>query len=69
MTGGGAARLRPKVQFYDNVSLEETPPVPLRPIRDGHFALGPSVVTFLNPDASGRMQHLASGGRLSKRRA
>ncbi|MEZ4587999.1 MAG: serine hydrolase domain-containing protein [Gemmatimonadales bacterium] len=64
---GIAARLRSKARYYDNISLEETPPVPLRPIRDGHFALGPSVVTFLNPDARGRMQHLASGGRLLKR--
>lgn len=64
---GIAARIRAKHRFYDSISLEESPPVPLRPIRDGHFAFGASVVTFLNPDRDGRMRHLATGGRLQKR--
>lgn len=66
---GIAARARQKFKIYDVGSTEETPPLPLRPIRDGHFAMGQAVVTFLNPDANGRMQHLASGGRLVKRTA
>jgi hypothetical protein len=39
--------------------LEESPPLPLRPIRDGHFTTGQGFVTFLNPSADGRMEHLA----------
>jgi len=65
--GGIALRLRPKLRFYDNDTLEESPPIPLRPIRDGHFATGQGFVTFLNPDADGRMQHVASRRRLHKR--
>ena len=64
---GIALRVRPKVRFYDTDTLEESPPVPLRPIRDGHFATGQSFVTFLNPGADGRMQHVASRRRLHKR--
>ena len=45
----------------------ESLPVPLRPLRDGHFTAGQGFVTFLNPDADGRMQHLASRRRLHKR--
>jgi len=65
--GGIALRVRPKLRFYDTDTLEESPPVPLRPIRDGHFATGQGFVTFLNPGADGRMQHLASRRRLHKR--
>jgi hypothetical protein len=64
---GIALRVRPKILFYDNDTLEESPPVPLRPIRDGHFTTGQGFVTFLNPGADGRMQHLASRRRLHKR--
>ena len=39
----------------------------LRRIREGHFTTGQGFVTFLNPDAAGRMQHLASRQRLLKR--
>jgi hypothetical protein len=64
---GIALRVRGKVRFYDTDRLEESPPVPLRPIRDGHFTTGQGFVTFLNPGADGRMQHLASRRRLHKR--
>jgi hypothetical protein len=64
---GIALRERPKMRFYDSDTLEESPPDPLRPFGDGHFATGQRFVTFLNPDADGRMQHLASRRRLHKR--
>lgn len=66
---GIALRVRGKVRFYDTDVLEETPPMPLRPIRDGHFTTGQGFVTFLNPAADGRMQHLGSRRRLLKRTA
>jgi CubicO group peptidase (beta-lactamase class C family) len=64
---GIALRLRSKLLFYDGDTLEESPPLPLRPIRDGLFTTGQGFVTFLNPGADGRMQHLASRTRLHKR--
>jgi CubicO group peptidase (beta-lactamase class C family) len=64
---GIALRVRGKVRFYETDSFEESPPMPLRPIRDGHFTTGQGFVTFLNPDGDGRMQHLASRRRLHKR--
>jgi len=64
---GIALRVRLKMLFYDGDTLDESPPVPLRPIRDGHFTTGQRFVTFLNPGADGRMQHLASRRRLHKR--
>ena len=64
---GIALRVRPKFLFYDGDTLEESPPVPLRPIRDGHFISEQGFVTFLNPGADGRMQHLVSRRRLHKR--
>jgi CubicO group peptidase (beta-lactamase class C family) len=64
---GIALRVRGKVRFYETDRLEESPPLPLRPIRDGHFTTGQGFVTFLNPGADGRMQHLASRRRLHKR--
>ena len=66
---GIALRVRGKVRFYETDILEESPPVPLRPIRAGHFTTGLGFVTFLNPGADGRMQHLASRRRLHKRSA
>jgi CubicO group peptidase (beta-lactamase class C family) len=66
---GIALRPRQKFLAYDVGTLEETAPIPLRPIRDGHFALGQGVVTFLNPERDGRMRHIASGGRLQRRTA
>ena len=64
---GIALRVRLKLLFYDGDTLEESPPLPLRPIRDGHFTTGQGFVTFLNPGADGRMQHLGSRRRLHKR--
>lgn len=66
---GIALRVRRKVLFYDGDTLEESSPIPLRPIRDGHFTTGQGFVTFLNPAADGRMQHLASRRRLYRRSA
>lgn len=64
---GIALRVRGKVRFYETDVLEESAPIPLRPIRDGHFTTGQGFVTFLNPGADGRMQHLASRRRLHRR--
>jgi CubicO group peptidase (beta-lactamase class C family) len=64
---GIALRVRSKLLVYDGDTLEESSPNPLRPIRDGHFTTGHGFVTLLNPGADGRMQHLASLGRLYKR--
>jgi CubicO group peptidase (beta-lactamase class C family) len=64
---GIALRVRGKVRFYDTDTLEESAPVPLRPIRGGHFTTGQGFFTFLNPGADGRMQHLGSRRRLHKR--
>jgi len=64
---GIALRVRGKVRFYETDILEESPPLPLRPIRDGHFTTGQGFVTFLNPGADGRMQHMASRRRLHRR--
>jgi hypothetical protein len=64
---GIALRVRGKVRYYDTDILDESPPLPLRPIRDGHFTTGQGFVTFLNAGADGRMQHLASRRRLHKR--
>jgi hypothetical protein len=64
---GIALQVRPKLLYYDGDMLEESPPLPLRRIRDGHFMTGQGFVTFLNPGADGRMQHLVSRRRLHKR--
>lgn len=64
---GIAVRVRPKVRLYDTDTLEESPPDRLRPMGDGHFTSAQRFVTFLNPDADGRMQHMASRLRLYKR--
>lgn len=64
---GIALRTRSKFKIYDQTSVEESPPVPLRPIREGHFAVGASVLTFLEPGPDGRMKYLALGGRLVPR--
>ena len=64
---GLTLRSKSKFRVYDSTNLEESPPVPIRPIRDGHFVLGAGVISFVNPDSSGRMGHLATGGRLLKR--
>jgi CubicO group peptidase (beta-lactamase class C family) len=65
---GIAVRTRLKIRYYDTDTLEESAPVALLPIRDGHFlATKGGFFSFLNPGADGRMQHLATGFRLHKR--
>jgi hypothetical protein len=66
---GIALRVRPKMRLYETDTLAESPPDPLRQIGDGHFWSGQRFVTFLNPSADGRMQHVASRLRLHKRTA
>lgn len=51
------------------MQLGESPPVKLRPIRDGRFISPQEFVTFLNPGTDGRMQHLVSRRCLHKRTA
>jgi len=68
---------RAKVMFYDNVSLEPTPAISLEPVGDDAFAVvmpegtpettPQAIISFVNPMADGRMQHLAMGGRLYRR--
>ena len=64
---GIAMATRAKMKFYDTTSLEEEPAVPLRPIGQGLFAIGESVLGFVNPEANGATRHLATGGRLYRR--
>jgi len=66
---GIALTSRSKFKIYDSTSLAETAPVQLRPITDRQFAYGSSVVTFINPDRTGKMGHIAMSGRLVKRTA
>ena len=55
------------MRFYDTDVLDESPPDALRPAGGGHFVTSQGFITFLNPAADGRMQHLASRRRLHKR--
>jgi CubicO group peptidase (beta-lactamase class C family) len=64
---GIALRVRPKMRLYETDALGESPPDQLRPMGEGDFTSTQRFVTFLNPDANGRMQHLASRLRLHKR--
>lgn len=64
---GIALRVRPKMRLYDTDTLGESPPDQLRPMGEGAFTSTQRFVTFLNPDADGRMQHLASRLRRHKR--
>jgi CubicO group peptidase (beta-lactamase class C family) len=64
---GIALRTRPKMRLYETDTLDETGPDPLRPMGDGHFTSARRFITFINPDADGRMQHVASRLRLHKR--
>ncbi len=66
---GIALRVRPKMRLYETDTLDESQPDPLRLIGEGHFWSGQRFVTFLNPSADGRMQHVASRLRLHKRTA
>ena len=64
---GIALRVRPKMRLYETDTLEESPPDQLRPMGEGHFTSARRFVTFLNSDANGRMQHIASRLRLYRR--
>jgi hypothetical protein len=54
---GIALRERPKMRLYETDTLEESPPDPLRPMGDGHFTSARRFVTFINPEADGRMRY------------
>jgi hypothetical protein len=63
-----------KTAFYDGMSLEKSPFVPLEPVGEHAFALAlpaaaapQMILTFVNPMADGPMEHVASGGRLYRR--
>ena len=61
--GNGPARVpsaRPRAAAWDERRTR------LGASGDGHFTTGQEFVTFLNPGADGRMQHLASRRRLHK---
>ncbi len=64
---GIALTSRSKFMVYDSSNLAESPPLPLRPIGEGRFALGQTALGFVNPLFDGRMGHLAMSGRLLKR--
>jgi len=77
--GGIAVSFRAKFALYDSTSLEKSPPVQLRPVGEHAFAVAPpgsngssrispqTILTFVNPMAEGRMEHVATGGRLYRR--
>ncbi len=68
-----------KFKIYDSSSTERGPVLTLKPVGGHAFAVvlppqaddnpftGQLVLTFVNPMADGRMEHLASGGRLYRR--
>ncbi|MDP6971704.1 MAG: serine hydrolase domain-containing protein, partial [Pseudomonadales bacterium] len=69
---GYAIRIKPKFKFYDSMSLDWSPSMPIRFVADDVFvsalAMGPSgsVYRLVNFD-NGKAGHLATGGRLYKR--
>jgi CubicO group peptidase (beta-lactamase class C family) len=72
--GGLAISGRLKTAFYDGMSLEKYPLVPLKPVAEHAFALAlpegvapQMILSFVNPMADGRMEHVAFGGRLYRR--
>lgn len=77
--GGLAISFRAKFALYDSTSTEKTPEVPLKPVGDHAFAIAlpggaggsriapQTILTFVNPMADGRMEHVATGGRLYRR--
>ncbi len=58
---GIAQQMQNKFKYYETMSLEPGPLVPLRPIGDGRFAAGGGVVWFMNPDATGKMRLINTG--------
>jgi len=79
--GGLAISFRAKFALYDSTSLEKSPLVPLKPVGENAFAIAlpggdggssispQTILTFVNPMADGRMEHVATGGRLYRRTA
>lgn len=77
--GGLAISFRAKFALYDSTSLEKSPAVPLKPVGKHAFAIAlpggdggsrispQTILTFVNPMADGRMEHVATGGRLYRR--
>ena len=71
---GYAMRLRMNHKFYDSISLDWSPPIPIRFVADDVFVgsaqVGPLSTPFrlVNVEA-GKAQHLAGGGRLYRREA
>jgi len=58
---GIAQQMQNKFKYYETMSLEPGPLVPLRPIGGGRFVGGGGVVWFLDPDTSGKTHVLNSG--------
>ncbi len=52
--------------YYSDLPTDPTQEL-LKPVGDGVFSGDMGVIKFINPDASGETQHLATGGRLYKR--
>ena len=77
--GSLAFSTRAKIAFYDTTSTEPTPFLPLAPVAEHSFAISlpeaiaastaQTVISFVNPQGDGRMQHLSTGGRLYRRRS
>ena len=71
---GYAMRLRMNHKLYDSISLDWSPPIPIRFVADDVFVgsapVGPLSTPFrlVNVEA-GKAQHLAGGGRLYRREA
>ena len=69
---GYAVRVRVNFKIYDSISLEWSPPIPIRFIADDVFVgtapVGPLSAPFrLVNHQAGKAQHLASAGRLYRR--
>jgi CubicO group peptidase (beta-lactamase class C family) len=72
--GGIGLASTSKGKFYDSVSLERGPVVPLKPVAQDVFGFAapgavssPAALSFVNPGADGRPGHIAMGARLYKR--
>jgi CubicO group peptidase (beta-lactamase class C family) len=58
---GLAQQMQNKFKYYETMSLEPGPLVPLRPIGGARFAAGGGVLWFFDPDANGKMRLINSG--------
>ncbi len=69
---------RAKVAFYDTTSTDPTPTLSLDPVGEHSFVVSlpeaiaatapQTILSFVNPQADGRMRHVSTGGRLYRRR-